>query len=169
MKSTSTMTDKNAPLRIWIDADACPGEVKGVVFKAAQRHRTPVMLVANCVIKAPPQYRNVESIAVSQDANAADRYIAEHSSPGDIAITADLPLAGDLVAKQVVVIDPRGEEYNADTISSRLSMRDFMDDMRGAGMVTGGAAPYNNQDKHAFAATFDRLYTRVLRKREPKH
>ncbi|HBE70614.1 MAG TPA: YaiI/YqxD family protein [Planctomycetaceae bacterium] len=151
-------------MRIWIDADACPGEVKSIVFKAAHRQKTPVILVANCVIKAPPQYRNVESVAVSQDANAADRYIVEHSIAGDLAITADLPLAGDLVAKQVIVIDPRGEEYNADTISSRLSMRDFMDDMRGAGMVTGGAAPYNNQNKHAFASTFDRLYTRALRR-----
>lgn len=150
-------------MKIWIDADACPQEVKLIVFRASQRIGVEVLLVANQLIQAPKAYRLVSSIMVNHDANAADKYIVDHAAAGDIAITADLPLAGDLVAGKVFVIDPRGAEYSPDTIASRLSIRNFMDDLRGSGMVTGGAAPYGELDKKAFASTFDRLLTRAVR------
>ncbi|GAB5404618.1 MAG: YaiI/YqxD family protein [Aureliella sp.] len=150
-------------MKIWIDADACPQAVKQIVFRASKRVQAEVVLVANQLIQAPKAYQLVSSVIVNQDANAADRYIVENAAPGDIAITADLPLAGDLVAGKVFVIDPRGDEYSPDTIASRLSMRNFMDDLRGSGMVTGGAAPYGELDKKAFASTFDRLLTRAMR------
>ncbi len=151
-------------MKIWIDADACPQEVKQIVFRASKRVQAEVVLVANQLIQAPKAYQLVSSVIVNHDANAADRYIVDNAAPGDIAITADLPLAGDLVAGDVFVIDPRGDEYSPDTIASRLSIRNFMDDLRGSGMVTGGAAPYGELDKKAFAATFDRLLTRAMRK-----
>ncbi len=150
-------------MKIWIDADACPFDVKQIIFKASQRLQVDTVLVANQLISAPPQYKRVSSVIVSQDANAADKYIVDQGEPGDIAITADLPLAGDLVEKGLRVIDPRGDEYTPDTISSRLSIRDFMDQLRGGGMITGGAAPYGELDKKAFAATFDRLVTAAVR------
>ena len=93
----------------------------------------------------------------------ADRYIVQQATAGDLVITADLPLAGELVENGLAVIDPRGDEYHADNINSRLSMRNFLDEMRGAGEVTGGSRPYDARDKKAFAATFDRLVTKLLR------
>ena len=150
-------------MKIWIDADASPREVKQVVFRAAKRENVETVLVANQSIAAPPGHSMVTAVTVRDGANVADRYIVEHSLPGDLVVTADIPLAADLVAKNVIAIDPRGDEYNADTIASRLSMRDFMDDLRGAGTITSGSRPYNEQDKKAFAATFDRLLTRLLR------
>lgn len=151
-------------MKIWIDADACPQEVKQIVFRASKRVQAEVVLVANQLIQAPKTYQLVSSVIVNHDANAADRYIVDNAAPGDIAITADLPLAGDLVAGGVFTIDPRGAEYSPDTIASRLSMRNFMDDLRGSGIVTGGAAPFSELDKKAFASTFDRLLTRAMRK-----
>lgn len=150
-------------MKIWIDADACPLEVKEIIFRASKRLGVEVVLVANQLITAPPNYKLVSSVIVNQDANAADKYIVDTALAGEIAITADLPLAGELVSKGVLTIDPRGDEYSPDTVRSRLSVRDFMDHMRGSGMTTGGAAPYNELDKKAFASTFDRLLTRALR------
>ncbi len=102
-------------------------------------------------------------MTVSAGANVADQYIVTHSEPGDVAITADLPFAAELVEKKVHVIDPRGDQYTPDTIASRLSMRDFMDELRGAVEIHGGPKPYGPQDKKAFAATFDRVVTKAMR------
>lgn len=151
-------------LKIWIDADAAPTEVKEVVFRAAKRLTIETLLVANMPISAPANATTVRSIVVRQGADQADKYIVQNADPGDIAVTADLPLAGLLVEKGVYVVDPRGEEFSPANIASRLSMRNFMDEMRGAGMVTGGSAPFGPKDKKAFAATFDRLLTKAIRK-----
>jgi uncharacterized protein YaiI (UPF0178 family) len=97
--------------------------------------------------------------------DAADSYIVEHAEAGDVAITADIPLAALLVPKQVSVIDPRGEEYTAESIGERLSVRDFMDGLRGTGVETGGHAPYGVREKQAFANTLDRVLTRALKSR----
>lgn len=152
-------------MKIWIDADAAPRDMKEIVFRAARRLKVETVLVANSGMALPSNAPTVSLITVSEGANVADKYIVDESMVGDLAITADIPLAALLVEKKIAVIDPRGEEYNADNIASRLSMRDFMDDLRGAGTVTGGAKPYNELDKKAFAATFDRLLT-ALRKRQ---
>ena len=150
-------------LKIWIDADAAPTEVKEVVFRAAKRLSIETLLVANMPISAPANATTVRSIVVRQGADQADKYIVQNGDPGDIAVTADLPLAGLLVEKGLYVVDPRGEEFSSANIASRLSMRNFMDEMRGAGMVTGGSAPFSAKDKKAFAATFDRLLTKAIR------
>jgi hypothetical protein len=146
-------------MKIWIDADACPGEVKQIVFRASARRGFDVMLVANQRIGFPANLKRVQSIIVPHGANEADKYIARTAVPGDIAITADLPLAAELVELGICAIDPRGAEYTADTVRSRLSMRDFMDNLRGSGVTTGGAAPFNELDKKAFAAALDRRLT----------
>ncbi len=151
-------------MKVWIDADAAPREVKDVVFKAARRLKVETILVANSPQALPPHTPSVSIVVVREGANVADRYIATHSQPGDLVITADIPLAAELVTQEVFVIDPRGDEYHADNIASRLSVRDFMDDMRGAGHTVGGSPPYSALDKKAFAATFDRLLTKGLRR-----
>lgn len=153
-------------MKIWIDADAAPTEVKQIVFRASKRLAIETILVANRPVVAPPGFANVRSVTVAEGADVADRYIAVNSEPGDLAVTADVPLAGDLVAKDVFVIDPRGDEYSHHTIAARLSMRNFMDDLRGEGMTVGRTAPYGDTDKKAFAATFDRLLTKAIRRSE---
>ena len=95
----------------------------------------------------------------------ADRHIADHARPGDLAVTADIPLAAVLVAREVLVLDPRGDEHTGETIGERLAVRDLMDGLRGAGMVTGGPRPYSAKDRQAFAAALDRVLTRALRSR----
>lgn len=150
-------------MKIWIDADAAPVDVKQIVFRAAKRLAVETMLVANRMLDTPADAPMVKCIQVRDGADQADRYIVSKAEPGDLAITADLPLAGLLVDKGLYVIDPRGDEYSPNTIASRLSMRNFMDDLRGGGLVTSGSAPYSENDKKAFAATFDRLVTKALR------
>ncbi|TWU49626.1 YaiI/YqxD family protein [Rubripirellula reticaptiva] len=153
---------------IWIDADAAPTDVKEIVFRASKRLGIETVLVANRPVTAAPGYANVRSVTVREGADEADRYIVITSDPGDLAITADVPLAGLLVEKGLFVIDPRGEEYSHDTIASRLSIRNFMDDLRGEGMTVGYTSPYSPSDKKAFASTFDRLLTKAIRKAERK-
>lgn len=150
-------------MKIWVDADAAPREVKEIIFRAAKRLKVETVLVANQSQFTPPGAAYISSITVRDGANVADAYIVSHSEPLDIVVTADIPLAAQLVDKQVVVVDPRGEEYSADNIRSRLSVRDYMDQARGAGNITGGSRPYNERDKAAFASTFDRLLTRSLK------
>ncbi|MDB4654361.1 YaiI/YqxD family protein [Rubripirellula sp.] len=151
-------------MKIWIDADAAPRDVKDVVFRAANRLSVETVLVANQRIGIPANAETVSMVTVREGADVADRYIVLNSESGDLVVTADIPLAALLVDKQVDVIDPRGEAYDASNIASRLSMRNFMDDLRGAGTVTGGSRPYGDRDKKAFANTFDRLLTKLLKR-----
>lgn len=151
-------------MRIWIDADAAPREVKDVVFRAAKRRSVETILVANQRIAIPANADTVSMVVVREGADVADRYIVAKSASGDLVVTADIPLAALLVEKKVDVIDPRGDAYDATNIASRLSLRDFMDQMRGAGVTTEGSRPYGDQDKKAFANTFDRLLTKLLKR-----
>ena len=153
-------------MKIWIDADAAPRDVKEIIYRAARRLSLETLLVANQPMARPPNAPTVSAVMVAQGANMADRYIAEHAVVGDLVVTADIPLAAQLVEQGVAVIDPRGDEYHADNIASRLSMRDFMDNLRGAGENLGGSRPYNELDKKAFAATFDRLVTRLQKRQK---
>ena len=148
-------------MKIWIDADAAPREVKDVVYRAAIRLDVATVLVANQPLATPPNAPMVSSVVVREGANVADKYIVDKSESGDLAITADIPLASDLVAKSVVVIDPRGEEYTPDNIRSRLAMRDFMDELRGFSDATPKTAPYGAKEKKAFASALDRALTRL--------
>ena len=152
-------------MKLWIDADAAPRDVKEIAFRAARRLELSTVLVANQRLQTPPGNAFVSTIRVEGGPDAADRYIAEHAERGDVAVTADIPLASALVEKGVRVIDPRGDEYTADNIGERLTVRDFMDSLRGAGMETGGARPYGARDKQAFAAAVDRVLSRAIREK----
>jgi uncharacterized protein len=150
-------------MKIWIDADAAPRDVKEIVFRAALRLELPVVLVANQRLGTPLNNPHVSAVCVQGGPDVADRHIADHAAPGDIAVTADIPLAAILVEKGVHALDPRGELYSEDNVRERLSIRDFMDSVRGSGVETGGARPYGPKDRQAFAAAFDRLLQRRTR------
>jgi uncharacterized protein len=152
-------------MKVWIDADAAPRDVKEITFRAGKRLELPVVMVANQPLQVPRGNPFVSAVRVDGGPDVADRYIAETANPGDVAITADIPLAATLVAQGVLVIDPRGEEYTAENVTERLSVRDFMDSLRGAGVETGGSGPFGDREKHAFAATLDRVLTRASRGR----
>jgi uncharacterized protein len=151
-------------MKIWVDADASPRDVKDIVGRAAQRLAVPAVFVANRRLATPPHNAYVQAIVVEGGPDVADGYIAEHARAGDIAITADIPLAAALVDKDVVVVDPRGDLFTAENVRERLSIRDFMESLRGSGVETGGAAPYGPREKQAFAATLDRVLASALRK-----
>ena len=152
-------------MRLWIDADAAPRDVKEVAYRAAERLRLDTVLVANQRLVVPAGMPFVSAVWVNGGPDVADRHIADHAEPGDVAVTADIPLAAILVGKGVRVIDPRGEEYTAENVGERLSVRDFMDGLRGAGVETGGHRAYGPREKQAFANALDRALTRALRVR----
>jgi uncharacterized protein YaiI (UPF0178 family) len=142
-------------VQIWVDADACPGEIKELLFRAAQRREVPVTLVANQSIWTPPSPL-INSIVVRDGANEADRRIVELLEPGDLVVTADIPLAGDVVAKGGVALNPRGELYDNANVGQRLAMRNLLDDMRGAGHTLRGPSGFTPKDRQAFANQLDR-------------
>ena len=150
-------------MTLWVDADAAPRDVKDICFRASERLKLQTILVANQRIQLPAGYSHLTATRVDGGPDVADRYIAERAVAGDVAITADIPLAALLVPKGVVVLDPRGEEYTPESIGERLSVRNFMDGLRGAGVETGGHAAYGPREKQAFANALDRALTRALR------
>ena len=152
-------------MKLWLDADAAPRDVKDICVRAAERTRIDAVLVANQRVMVPPGHAHVSAVRVEGGPDVADRYIVEHAEPGDVAVTADIPLAALLVPRGVTVIDPRGEEYTSESIGERLSVRDFLDGLRGAGVDTGGHGAYGPRDKQAFANALDRALTRALRGR----
>lgn len=149
-------------MRIWIDADAAPRDVKEIVFRAAKRLEIRAILVANQRLTVPLNNPNVHAVRVAGGPDVADRHIAEEAEEGDLAVTADIPLAAALVERGIMVIDPRGELYTEDNVRERLSIRDFMDSLRSSGVETGGPKPYGAADKRAFANALDRTLTRML-------
>jgi uncharacterized protein YaiI (UPF0178 family) len=151
-------------VKLWVDADAAPGEMKDVIFRAGKRLGFETILVANRSIGVPAAYSRVRSVCVPGGPDAADRHIATEAQAGDVAVTADIALAAVLVAKSVATIDPRGEEYTVNDVGARLSVRNFNESLRGAGVNTRGPRPYGEKDKKAFAAALDRVLTRTLRK-----
>ena len=150
-------------MKLWIDADAAPRDVKEIVYRAASRLKLDTVFVANQRVTIPPGNPTVTFVWVAGGPDVADAYIAEHAAAGDVAVTADIPLAARLVEKQVTVIDPRGQQYTAENVGERLSMRDFMDGLRGAGVETGGPRSYTPKDRQAFASALDRALTRAMR------
>ena len=150
-------------MKIWVDADAAPREVKDVVFRAALRLAIPTVLVANQRMPVPLNNPHVSTVWVKGGPDVADAHIAEHAAAGDVVVTADIPLAAILVDKDVVVLDPRGERYSTENVRERLSIRDFMASLRDTGVETGGPRPYHPRDKQAFADALDRTLT-ALRK-----
>ena len=150
-------------MKLWLDADAAPRDVKEVCYRASERLSLQTVLVANQRLMLPLGYRFLSAERVDGGPDVADQYIAEHAEKGDVAVTADIPLAAILVRKGVIVIDPRGEEYTPEIIGERLSVRNFMDSLRSTGVETRGHAVYGARDKQAFANALDRVLTRALR------
>lgn len=146
-------------MTIWVDADAAPRGVKEIIFRAAKRLEIPTVLVANQRVSTPLNNPHVSTVWVQGGQDVADRHIAEHASEGDIAVTADIPLAAILVERGLVVLDPRGDLYTEENVRERLSIRDFMDSLRISGVETGGPKPYGPREKRAFAAALDRILT----------
>lgn len=140
---------------IWVDADACPVVIKEILFKAASRTQTSIVLVANHFMRIPTskyiQFRQVE-----QGFDIADNWIVQHCLPNDLVITADIPLASEVIAKDALALNPRGELYTQSNIQQRLTMRDFMESLRSSGVQTGGPDALNQKDRQAFANSLDR-------------
>lgn len=140
--------------QIWVDADACPGPIKDILFRAAERARVQVTLVANQWLRTP-QSRFIRALQVQGGFDVADDAIAERARPGDLVVTQDIPLAARVIANGAQAVDPRGDRFTADNIAERLSMRNFMDELRGAGVRTGGPATFNARDRQSFANRLD--------------
>ena len=144
---------------IWVDADACPRVVKDILFRAALRRSIGMVLVANQPMTTPPGTL-IRAVQVQQGFDVADNYIVASLNSGDLVVTADIPLAAEVIAKGAASINPRGELYTPSNIRQRLTMRNFMDEMRGAGIQTGGPPPFSPQDSQAFANSLDRWLAR---------
>jgi uncharacterized protein YaiI (UPF0178 family) len=140
---------------IWVDADACPKVVKDILYRAAERTGVVVTLVANQAL-AIPRLPSLRLLTVAAGFDVADHEIVRRVAAGDLVITADIPLASEVIAKGAAALNPRGERYSADTIRGVLTMRDFMDTMRSSGQVGGGPPPLTQADRNAFAAHLDR-------------
>ena len=149
-------------MQIWVDADACPGVIKDILFRAAQRTGVKLTLVANRAIHVP-RLPNIRLLQVQQGFDVADRAIADRCDPGDLVVTADIPLAAEVIEKGGHALSPRGELYTADTIRGILNMRDFLETMRASGLDTGGPAPLGASDRQQFAGHLDRLLAASLR------
>jgi uncharacterized protein YaiI (UPF0178 family) len=149
-------------MKIWVDADACPGVIKDILFRAAERAHVHMTLVANQSMRIPPSpYIRFTQVAAGLD--VADKHIVELLEPNDLVITADIPLAAAAIDKAAHALNPRGELYTKENIRERLSMRNFMDELRGSGVATGGPAALGPRDRQAFANSLDRM----LRKYAP--
>ena len=142
--------------RIWVDADASPKAVKEILYRASERTNIPVTFVANQFLEVP-RSPLIFAVKVASGFDVADNYIVEHSNKGDIAITQDIPLAAELVAKGCVVLNPRGERYTKENVRERLNMRDFMDSLRSSGVQTGGPEAFSKKDRMTFANALDNV------------
>jgi len=150
-------------VKIWIDADACPKAVKDLVFRASARLSLPVCLVANRLL-ALPDSPLITMTQVPKGSDVADGHIVQHVAPGDLVITADIPLAAQVVAHGAVALDPRGEVYTAETVGERLAVRDLMEELRWAGVATGGPTTYGPADRQRFAQALDQILQRRLQR-----
>ncbi len=151
-------------MTIWVDADACPVAAKEILFRAATRSETPLVLVANQYIRVPLS-PFIKSVQVVAGFDVADNEIAQKAEAGDLVVTADIPLAADVVAKKCVALNPRGELYTAENIRQRLNMRDFMETLRSSGIQSGGSPPYDQTDRQRFANQLDAYITRFKKSR----
>ena len=149
-------------MKIWIDADACPRVIKEIIFRASERLSLPVLLVANKSL-SKHNSKLIESIVVDEGFDVADDYIAEHATPEDLVITADIPLAARIVAIGGVALDPRGERYTEENVGERLSMRDLMMELRSEGFAQGGPGQFSLTDRQRFASSLDSMLTQRMR------
>lgn len=149
-------------MHIWVDADACPILIKDILYRVANRTETPVTLVANQMLSVPPSPW-IRAVQVPAGFDEADQRIAQSTQAGDVVVTADVPLAALVIEKQAWVLDPRGDLIDQHTIKARLTMRNFMEELRGSGVDTGGPKAFTPRDARAFANQLDRLLARHRR------
>ena len=146
-------------MKIWVDADACPQVIKEILFRAAERVQVPTTLVANTPLRTPPS-AFVRSVRVGKGFDVADSWIVQQMEPGDLVITADIPLAAAVITRGGHAIDPRGELYSEDNVRERLALRNLMQELRSTGDILGGPAPVGPADRQRFANQLDRFLTR---------
>ena len=146
-------------MKIWVDADACPVPIKEILFRAAERTGTSLTLVANHALRVPPSPM-ITTLQVSSGFDVADNEIVRRLEPGDLVVTADIPLAAEAMDKGAHALNPRGELYSTETIRQKLTMRDFMDTLRASGIQSGGPAALGQAERKAFAGELDRLLAR---------
>ncbi|MFK5984726.1 MAG: YaiI/YqxD family protein [Pseudomonadota bacterium] len=151
-------------MKIWVDADACPVVIKEILFRAAKRAEVLLTLVANQAMHIPSS-EFIKSIQVKSGFDVADNEIVKRANSNDLVITADIPLAAEVIEKGAFALSPRGEFYSTENIRARLNMRDFMDTMRASGIHTGGPPPLNQKDRLTFANHLDKLLTEHVKKR----
>lgn len=149
-------------MQIWVDADSCPAVVKEMLYRAAERVKVHVVLVANRALRTPPSPW-IRAIQVSHGFDVADQHIASSIGPGDLMVTADIPLAAAVVERGGFALNPRGEFYSHDNVRELLDLRNFVEGLRGSGIVTSGPAPFGPADRQAFANQLDRFLTRSRR------
>jgi uncharacterized protein YaiI (UPF0178 family) len=147
-------------MHVWVDADACPSEIKELLYRAAMRRKVKATLVANQQMRTPKS-EYIDSIVVQAGMDVADRRIVALLEPGDLVVTADIPLAADVVARGGQALNPRGELYTDSNIGERLAVRNMLDDLRAGGQITGGPPKFNAKDKQAFANQLDRWLTKA--------
>jgi uncharacterized protein YaiI (UPF0178 family) len=147
-------------MQIWVDADACPQVIKDILFRAANRAQILTTLVSNMALGRTPASPYIRTIRVAKGFDGADARIVQEVRPGDLVITADLPLAAEVVARGAQALDPRGELYSEDNVQERLAMRNLMQALRSGGELVGGPAPFRQSDRQLFANQLDRLLAR---------
>lgn len=143
-------------MKIWIDADACPAAIKEILFRAAERTRRQLILIANHPVYIPPS-PFIRMQQVESGFDVADNEIVKGLESGDLVITSDIPLAAEVIKKDGLVLTPRGELYTRENIGARLSMRDFMEALRNSGVDTGGQSALSQNDRKSFANQLDKL------------
>jgi uncharacterized protein YaiI (UPF0178 family) len=143
-------------MQIWVDADACPAAIKEILYRAAERSKIALTLVANRPLRTPPS-RFIRSIQVPRGFDVADKEIIQRVQADDLVITADIPLAAEVIARGAQALDPRGEFYTSENIGEKLQMRNFMDQLRGSGVQTSGPPALDHADRKRFADRLDRL------------
>jgi uncharacterized protein YaiI (UPF0178 family) len=146
-------------MHIWVDADACPGVIKEILFRAAERAQIMTTLVANQLLRVPAS-PFIRALQVPAGFDVADNRIAQEVRPGDLVITADIPLAAQVIEREGFALNPRGEFYTRDNIRERLTMRNFMEELRGSGVDISGPSSFSQSDRQAFAAQLDRFLAR---------
>lgn len=149
-------------MNIWVDADACPAVIKEIIFRAAERTETTTTLVANHAMRVPPS-KHIHFVRVSSGFDVADNEIVKRAQPNDLVITADIPLASEVIDNGGIALNPRGELYTESNIRARLNIRDFMDTLRSSGVQTGGVPPISQSDRQDFANNLDKLLAKKKR------
>ncbi len=149
-------------MQIWVDADACPQVIKEILFRAAERAQVLTTLVANTPLRIPPSLF-IRSVRVAKGFDVADHRIVQQMEPGDLVVTADIPLAAAVIARGAHALDPRGELYSEDNVHERLAIRNLMQEQRSTGALLSGPAPFGQSDRQLFANQLDRFLTRYRR------